>query len=64
MVLGELLVLADDDQSEFSIRVKGSLNKDTYIFMSEIPRELYNRVVYSILGYNAEGYDGLEVTIL
>lgn len=64
MLLGELLVLADDDQSEFSIRVKGHRSKDTYIFMSEIPPELYNRIVYSILGYNAEGYDGLEVTIL
>lgn len=62
MVLGELLVLVDDDQSEFSIRVKGIFNKDIYL-MSEIPRELYSRVVYSI-GYNAEGYDGLEVTIL
>lgn len=64
MVLGELLVLVDDNQSEFSIRVRGTLDTYKYIFMSEIPHELYSHIVYSILGYNAEGYDGLEVIIL
>ena len=64
MLLGELLVLTDDEQSEVTISVYGQLGKNTYYFMSDIPHELYNRFVYSILGYNAEGYDGLEVTIL
>lgn len=64
MVLGELLVLVDCDQSELSIRVNGQLERNKYMYMSDIPHEFYNRIVYTILGYNADGYDGLEVTIL
>ena len=63
ITLGELLDMASI-QDEYVIRMNNGKNVVRIRDVDKIPPELNDYKVVKLYGYNAEGYDGLEVTII
>ena len=62
MKLKELLVLAGF-QDEYEIINKNTKEKNTYNGLDKIPESYSNMNVIRIYGYDADGYDGLQIFI-
>ena len=62
MRLKEILTLADK-QDEYLITFANSKSQFTIKNPDNIPAEFEEREITGIYGYNADGYDGLQITI-
>ena len=62
MIVKELLDLANM-QDEYEIINAMTYEKNTYHDVNEIPERFNNMNVVRLYGYDAEGYDGLQIFV-
>ena len=62
ITVGQLLDVAPMQDVYILRQYKGC--DEEYKYAEEIPKELNNKTVMKVYGFNAQGYDGLEVVYL